>query len=216
MLFLIESWGVSTDPMDVTEVRFCTVCSGSDIAESGLVYFAEACGVIWSVYFKFVLTFRCEADYNKSCFADENDITGSPNVLQFADIHDLARNPFSALTHDGSRHPVPRGNKFCLAGTSCKDFSRLSNKHRQAGGGRDAVKDGTGTSGTTFHSFLNLATETEIPEEIMLMLTDSGGCTEPILEKAIQENVLTVLDRSRKTGTSGFQQMCALSYSRSC
>ncbi len=190
-MVLVEEFDASTDAANPTEVWFGTLCGGSEMYLSSLVFYAEAWGIELGLHVRFRQAFSCEEDLNKDEFSAVNNITGTDGCVHFACIHDLAANPLSARMTSGERRALPTKDgklRFIVAGTSCKEASRLSQKHKRDGDGRDAVNTSSGSTGGTFKSFVVIQQYLKV-------------------RRILQENVLTVFDVSAKTGKSNYQCM---------
>lgn len=153
-------------------------------SDSQLLQFA-----CWSdpIVHPFRAVFVCENEGDKAASMDANNVLGQePKPPIFKDLHQMANNPGAAELWVGGTMRVQVGQKFTVAGTSCRDASRPSTRHSVTG--RDAIRTCQGATASTFHALVKL----------------DRHCN---AKRVYQVNVFTLHDKSPKTKLSNYDEM---------
>ena len=116
---------------------------------------------------------------------------GDPDTIYFHCLFDMVDNPTCAKSDSGPR-AVPTDSLFIIGGTSCRDASRASSKHYVSG--TEAVRDGTGSTGTTFRALVRLKA---------LMVPANGPALPCMARKRFNDQGCI-----EKRGTSNLYEMC--------
>ena len=159
-------------------IRVGTACSGSEFYLTALPHLEEELSKRLHRRIRFDHRWSCELDPQKRQWFVDNF---APQKL-FADLTQLAAGP----CHDylsGTLAEVDVVDIF-IAGTSCKDASRLNPQHAQR---LNVVEKAAHTTGGTFHGFARLVAKF------------GKQCRMVYLE-----NVVSLQDRDRRTGRSNY------------
>ena len=163
-------------------LTFGTACSGSEFYLTAMPLVAAEISARLRREVRFVHLWSCELDPQKRQWIVDNF---APPKL-FGDITALAQ----ATCHDyvsGASAAVDAVD-FVIAGTSCKDASRLNPHHVQR---LDAVETGAHTTGGTFKGFAQLVAKFGLRCRLVVL-----------------ENVASLRDRDPRTGRSNFDGVC--------
>ena len=178
-------------------VTYATICSGSDIINLSLQNLSTAIQERIGVKVVFQHVWACEWMEPKRKWIMEN--YSVPVV--FGDICELMSDDGS-LDYRSGKFKKPKPADIIIAGTSCKDASRMSSKQEAS---RDCVSKGSGSTGSTF---VGLRDTVEVLKPSFVFLENVAGLLDKIKVKKGQRkpryasNFTAIVENFRLMGYS--------------
>jgi site-specific DNA-cytosine methylase len=178
-------------------VTYATICSGSDIINLALENLATAIYEKIGLRVVFRHVWACEWDDQKRHWIAEN--YSVPMI--FDDVCTLMSEEGS-MEYRSNTLMKPTPARIIIAGTSCKDASRMSSKQEAS---RDCISKGSGSTGSTF---VGLRTTVQVLGPDFVFLENVAGLLDKIKTKRgvrkprYASNFLAIVETFRQMGYS--------------